>query len=254
MKKNTYFFSHDYNAHDDVKILFMRQQLGMEGYGIYWYLVESLADAGGRLPFKIVPVLAMQMQTTEVKVQAVIKEFELFEFDDTGFFSIRLLKSIENLNNIKAINSEKGKKSGIARKKIFNGESTSENLTAVEPQLNRSSTESEPQLNKGKERKGNEKKESNKESPLLNSNLFRQPNIPTKEAVLQFFLGAGGTKEMAKSFYEKYDAVGWFANNSPIVNYTHLANRFITNWKSIEEGKKQRTNDIDPTKVKIVLK
>ena len=97
-------------------------------------------------------------------------------------------------------------------------------------------------------------KENNKKEILQNSNLFRQPNIPTKESVLQFFLGAGGTKEMAKSFYEKYDAVGWFSNNSPIVNYTHLANRFITNWKSIEDGKKQRTNDIDPTKVKIVLK
>ena len=41
MKKDTFYFSHDYNAHNDVKILFMRQQLGMEGYGIYWFLIED---------------------------------------------------------------------------------------------------------------------------------------------------------------------------------------------------------------------
>lgn len=122
--------------------------------------------------------------------------------------------------------------------------------TIAEPLDNDSETiKDKDTLNDKEINKGNNKKEI-----LQNSNLFRQPNIPTKESVLQFFLGAGGTKEMAKSFYEKYDAVGWFSNNSPIVNYTHLASRFITNWKSIEDGKKQRTNDIDPTKVKIVLK
>ena len=82
MKKDTFYFSHDYNAHNDVKILFMRQQLGMEGYGIYWFLIESLADAGGYLPLKIIPVLAMQMHTTEVKVKALIENFDLFQITD----------------------------------------------------------------------------------------------------------------------------------------------------------------------------
>ena len=58
MKKDTFYFSHDYNAHNDVKILYMRHQLGMEGYGIYWFLIESLADAGGFLPLDLIPVLA----------------------------------------------------------------------------------------------------------------------------------------------------------------------------------------------------
>lgn len=94
MKQSTFYFSHDYNAHNDVKILFMRQQLGMEGYGIYWFLIESLADSGGYLPMKIIPVLAMQMHTNEVKVKAVIESFELFEVTDNQFFSARLLDHI----------------------------------------------------------------------------------------------------------------------------------------------------------------
>jgi len=57
MAKDSFYFPHDYNARNDVKCLFLRQQLGMEGYGIFWFLVESLADAGGVLPLKIIPVL-----------------------------------------------------------------------------------------------------------------------------------------------------------------------------------------------------
>jgi hypothetical protein len=90
---------------------------------------------------------------------------------------------------------------------------------------------------------------------ILNSNLFRQPKIPTKDQVWEVFSRAGGTKEMAKSFYEKHDATGWFINGSPITNWTSLANRFITNWRNLEESRKApRVPETDNTKVKIKLK
>ena len=78
MKSNTYYFSHDYNAANDTKVLFLRHQLGMEGYGIYWYLIEQLANAGGKLPLELIPVLAMQMHCTDVKVNGVLMNFDLF--------------------------------------------------------------------------------------------------------------------------------------------------------------------------------
>jgi len=49
---NSFYFTHDYNAANDSKILFLRQQLGMEGYGIYWFIIEQLAQSGGYLPIK----------------------------------------------------------------------------------------------------------------------------------------------------------------------------------------------------------
>lgn len=104
MKKDTFYFSHDYNSAIDTKILFLRQQLGMEGYGIYWYLVESLANSGGYLPFKIIPVLAMQMQVPEIKVKAVIDGFELFKIFEGSFYSERLNQHLD----LRKILSEKG--------------------------------------------------------------------------------------------------------------------------------------------------
>lgn len=137
-KKDTFYFPHDYNAANDVKCLFLRQQLGMEGYGIFWFLVEQLANSGGKLPLQIVPVLAMQMQVPEVKVTAVIKQFDLFEVDDEGlFFSNRLNSHLSEREHIRLINSEKGKLSALKR------------AASVQPQLNNGST---------KERKGKEKK------------------------------------------------------------------------------------------------
>jgi len=90
MKSSTYYFSHDYNAANDTKILFLRHQLGMEGYGIYWYLIEQLANAGGKLPLELIPVLSMQMHCTDVKVNGVLMNFDLFTIESGEFWSHRL--------------------------------------------------------------------------------------------------------------------------------------------------------------------
>lgn len=71
---------------------------------------------------------------------------------------------------------------------------------------------------------------------LKNSNLFRKPVIPTKHQVLEAILNVGGTKEMAKKFYEKHEGTGWFINGSPIVNFAALANKFVSNWKKNEKN------------------
>lgn len=95
MKSNTYYFSHDYNAANDTKVLFLRHQLGMEGYGIYWYLIEQLANAGGKLPLELIPVLSMQMHCTDVKVNGVLMNFGLFTIDSGEFWSERLAHHLE---------------------------------------------------------------------------------------------------------------------------------------------------------------
>jgi uncharacterized protein YdaU (DUF1376 family) len=147
MKKNTYYFSHDYNARNDTKVLFLRMQLGMEGYGIYWYLIESLAESGGTLPLQLIPVLAMQMHTTEAKVNAVVNAFSLFEITDDLFFSIRLNEHLEKVNQIKISASERGKLSANKRK-------STKIQQAVEHAVEQS-VEQPVQQSKGKERKEN---------------------------------------------------------------------------------------------------
>lgn len=110
--KKSFYFPHDYNSANDVKCLFLRQSLGMEGYGVFWFLVEQLANSGGSLPLNIIPVLSMQMQVPEVKVQAVITKFDLFEIDEQNhFFSNRLNEHLDIRKEL----SENGKKGADAR-------------------------------------------------------------------------------------------------------------------------------------------
>ena len=111
MKANSYYFSHDYNAANDTKILFLRHQLGMEGYGIYWFLIEQLANAGGKLPLELIPVLTMQMQSTDVKVNGVIHNFGLFTIEHNEFWSDRLQNHLELRNRL-----SEGGKNGAANR------------------------------------------------------------------------------------------------------------------------------------------
>ena len=105
----SFYFQHDYNSANDHKVLFLRQQFGIEGYGIYWYVIEQLAQNGGVLPLKIIPVIAMQIQTTADKVNAVVRNYELFTIDDDLFFSARLMKQIEFRREL----SENGRVGGL---------------------------------------------------------------------------------------------------------------------------------------------
>ena len=82
MKNNTNYFSHDYNASNDFKILLMRNKLGIKGYGMYWFLIERLAEAGGYLPTEMIPIYAQQMDVEEREVHNLVNDFKLFEFAD----------------------------------------------------------------------------------------------------------------------------------------------------------------------------
>ena len=150
MKKGQLYFSHDYSANADYKIELMRQDLGMEGYGIYWFIIEKLAEAGGVLPTKIIPILATKSGSSEVKVRGVIEQYELFQIKDEGFFSLRLLSHFEYLEKQK----EYGKKGAEMRKK----------LRGANRDPKRGANRDPSAINKGnKGNKGNKIKEINKE-------------------------------------------------------------------------------------------
>lgn len=106
--------------------------------------------------------------------------------------------------------------------------------------------------NKNKNKNKNKKEIQEVIAPKtgLINNLNRQPVIPSKDQVLEVFIRSGGTKEMAKSFYDKHEGTGWFINGSPITNFIPLANKFIDSWKRNEE----KAKPVDSSKVKLNFK
>jgi len=87
MKKDAYYFSHDSNAKDDPKIMIMVEQLGLESYGIFWVLLETLREqADYKCPLILLRPLARRFATTFEKINAVVQNYDLFIIENEEFF------------------------------------------------------------------------------------------------------------------------------------------------------------------------
>ena len=135
MDKDAYYFSHDSNAKDDPKCVLLIEQLGLEGYGIYWVLIETLRDQPSyRYPVALIPALARRYNTTAEKMKTVISSYGLFEVDDNDFFSLSLMYRMERLDIKREQARIAGIESGKKRRK----------KPSVEQTLNGRSTDGEP--------------------------------------------------------------------------------------------------------------
>lgn len=92
--KDAYYFPHDSNAKDDPKCVLLIEQLGLEGYGIYWVLIEVLRDQPDyKYPTALIPALARRYNSTVENVKTVVENYSLFQVDDDNmFFSESLIK------------------------------------------------------------------------------------------------------------------------------------------------------------------
>ena len=86
-KKETCYFSHDANAKDDFKVMLLIEELGLEGYGIFWVLIETLREQQNyKYPLKLLSVLARKYNTTLAKLEVVVRNYNLFVIEDDCFF------------------------------------------------------------------------------------------------------------------------------------------------------------------------
>lgn len=115
-EKESYYFSHDSNARNDVKVIKLRRQLGLEGYGLYWCLIEMLRDTPDyKLPIDAVDDIAFSLNISKEKVETVINNYDLFTIDDMQFFSERLIRNMGKYSESKKRLSEAGK-AGMAKR------------------------------------------------------------------------------------------------------------------------------------------
>ena len=139
--KDAYYFSHDSNAQDDPKCMILIDQLGMEGYGIFWALIEKLRNEQEyKLPLVVCKSYAKRWGTSEEKILTVINNFRLFTIIDSLFFSERLCNSMLQ-------RSEKARQSALYRWS---------NANALQPHSERNANGMRNDANKGKEKKGKE--------------------------------------------------------------------------------------------------
>lgn len=138
--KNNFYFQHDYNARNDQKILQLRGKFGNEAYGIYWMVLECMAESGeGYLLHNSIPGIAMTFGVDKAQLMAQLDfshQIAMFGKDEKGYFSPRMLRHLE-FRNERSLSGKKGAKS--------RWENGSANGSAI----------AQPMQRKGKERKDN---------------------------------------------------------------------------------------------------
>lgn len=114
--KDVYYFSHDCNARNDEKILAMRSIYGLEGYAMYFMIVEILREQD-EYKLEITKytwnTLAMQMHTEAEKVKEFVNdcvnEFHLFAVENNVLYSESLLKRMKLFKEISETRSKAAK-------------------------------------------------------------------------------------------------------------------------------------------------
>ena len=177
-KKEAYYFTHDYNARNDEKIKDLVMDMGMEGYGIFWSIVEDLYNNANVLQTNYKRI-AYELRCDEQKVRKVVCEFNLFVISDEKFSSNSVKKRIKE-------KEKKSKQASISARKRWDA--------------NALPTQSDS--NAIKERKG---KEINKKKESIEKKFIP----PTPEEVVSYFSENGYTEYAAKKAFAYYDTASW---------------------------------------------
>lgn len=222
-KKDAYYFSHDANAQDDPKCMILIDQLGMEGYGIYWALIEKLRNEKDyKLPLTVVGSLAKRWSTSKEKVATVIKKYGLFEVENDLFFSLRLVRSM----------NEKSEKARLSA-----GYRWGNNATALQSHTERNADGMRNDAIKEKESKVKEKKVNNNKADAFTK--------PTKEIIKEQMILRGIDAARAElesfKFISYYDSNGWKVGKNNMKSWPGALGTWLSNLNKFNSDGQQPT-------------
>lgn len=228
MSKDCYYFPHDSNAKDDPKCVLMIEQLGMEGYGIYWMLVEALRDQPDyTYPVANIPALARRYNTSAEKVRTVVYNYELFTVKgDKIFFSESLNRRMLVFNENRAKRSAAGRL-GMARRWGDNN--------VITPLLQSNSTVI---TSKVKESKVKEKESI--EKVATKRTAFVAPSL---QEVKDYISEKGYTVD-AQRFIDFYEAKGWMIGKNKMKDWRAAVRTWM---RRPDEPQKQTTYEMRTT-------
>lgn len=114
MAKETFYFSHDYNARNDDKILELRAKFGAEGYGVFWMIIETMAEnEDGGAKASLIGGLSLGYgvaKSTLIDIFKYCVEIGLFYEESGYYYSKRLLTHKEFRKELSKNGAEGAKK------------------------------------------------------------------------------------------------------------------------------------------------
>lgn len=121
-QKTEYYFKHDQGANNDPKIVSMMNSWGVQGYGMFWIIIETLRSSS---LYKIenkeysYDFLSSKMRVPveDVKrfINDCIEKFDLLQSEEGFFYSSSLLRRMADLDLIREKRSIAGERGAEAR-------------------------------------------------------------------------------------------------------------------------------------------
>jgi hypothetical protein len=131
MKKDQYF-PHEANLRQTSEFMHLIEKEGMAGYGIYWGLIEYLRSQDNYIgDLRVLKSLARQMKTKPIKVENVVRNYQLFILTDYTFQSAKLMEWMVPLENKRNANKKQNEIKTDAKHEQPHRNSLKTNTTSV---------------------------------------------------------------------------------------------------------------------------
>lgn len=218
MKKDTFYFPHDYNTRTDHKIKKLIRKHGATGYGVYWMIIEDLYNNANELHLDC-DCIAFDLRVDCEVVKSIIYDFDLFEINDDYFGS----RSVKRRLDERFDKSEKARESADLRWKKVR-EAKVNDATAMH-------SECEP--NAIKEKKGKEKK---------GKETFIEPKV---EMVLEYMItydkvliGVDKAGIESQKYIDYWNEKSWMRGRNKMKDWKAATRNWLANWNEKQPTKK----------------
>lgn len=142
--KNSYYFTHDIGARNDVKVMRLLRMHGYQGYGWFWAIIEIMAQATNyEITSEDTRDLAWEFRVTDETMRDFFRdlaEIGLVVMEESRIYSPSLRRRMEALETSRLARTERARRAGEA--------SAEARSTKAEQESNGSSTQVEPKERK----------------------------------------------------------------------------------------------------------
>ena len=109
------YITHDFGARNDPKLMDLQMDMGGQGLGIFWCLVEMLWENGGTIPANYKSIAFALRWCKPAEVEKVVTGYGLFEVSDGAISSHSATARINEMRTRFGVRSEASRKASQAR-------------------------------------------------------------------------------------------------------------------------------------------
>ena len=113
--KDLPYITHDFGSRNDPKLMDLQMDMGGQGLGIFWCLVEMLWENGGSIPANYKSIAFALRWCKPAEVEKVVTGYGLFEVADGIITSHSATSRIDEMRTKFGARSESSRKANAAR-------------------------------------------------------------------------------------------------------------------------------------------